>query len=109
MQLKGGVRDERSTPSDGGTRCRPRIGPADVAIWYVHGGNTKEWAHGRDEFSLHRIWGARSPENAISDRLMQKLGMVVEVRIRGRLLVSGRRRDSIVHSILEEEWAAQGQ
>lgn len=61
---------------------------------------------GFDELGLHRIWGARAPDNTISDHLMRKLGMVEEGRIRHHLHVRGHWRDSIVHSILEHEWRA---
>lgn len=59
---------------------------------------------GFDQLSLHRIWGARSPGNTVSDNLMRKLGMVIEGRIRHHLLVRNSWRDSIIHSILEDEW-----
>lgn len=58
------------------------------------------------ELGLHRLWGARSPANAVSDHLMRKLGMVEEGRIRHHLRIRGQWRDSIVHSILEDEWRA---
>ena len=61
---------------------------------------------GFDQLGLHRIWGARSPDNAVSDHLMRKLAMVVEGRIRHHLFVRGAWRDSVVHSILEDEWRA---
>lgn len=56
---------------------------------------------------LHRIWGARAPDNEVSAHVMRKLGMVEEGRIRGHLLVRGQWRDSIVHSILKDEWQAR--
>jgi [ribosomal protein S5]-alanine N-acetyltransferase len=59
---------------------------------------------GFGELGLYRIWGARSPINEASARLMGKLGMVEEGRIRGHLRVRGQWRDSIVHSILAPEW-----
>jgi Acetyltransferases, including N-acetylases of ribosomal proteins len=59
---------------------------------------------GFDELGLHRLWGARSPDNIVSDRLMRKLGMVEEGRIRDHLRIRGAWRDSVVHSILEDEW-----
>ncbi len=62
---------------------------------------------GFDKLGLHRLWGARSPDNTVSEQLMRKLSMVEEGRIRGHLLVRGAWRDSVVHSILEDEWAAQ--
>jgi ribosomal-protein-alanine N-acetyltransferase len=62
-----------------------------------------------DQLGLHRIWGARAPDNTVSDHLMRKLGMIVEGRIRHHLLVRGAWRDSVVHSILENEWRATTQ
>jgi RimJ/RimL family protein N-acetyltransferase len=59
---------------------------------------------GFEDLGLHRLWGARSPDNVVSDRLMRKLGMIEEGRIRHHLWVHGAWRDSVVHSILEEEW-----
>jgi RimJ/RimL family protein N-acetyltransferase len=61
---------------------------------------------GFDQLELHRLWGARSPANVVSDKLMRKLGMVEEGRIRHHLRIRGQWRDSIVHSILEDEWRA---
>ncbi|RKS68123.1 RimJ/RimL family protein N-acetyltransferase [Actinomadura pelletieri DSM 43383] len=61
---------------------------------------------GFEDLGLHRIWGARSPDNSTSARLMTKLGMTEEGRIRGHLRVRGAWRDSVVHSILEDEWRA---
>ncbi|WP_131736946.1 GNAT family N-acetyltransferase [Actinomadura roseirufa] len=59
---------------------------------------------GFEELGLHRLWGARSPDNTTSARLMAKLGMIEEGRIRDHLKVRGAWRDSVVHSILEAEW-----
>jgi ribosomal-protein-alanine N-acetyltransferase len=63
-----------------------------------------ELAFGR--LRLHRVWGARSPDNVASARLMTALGMAEEGRIRHHVFVRGAWRDSVVHSILEEEWLA---
>ncbi|MFC4054076.1 GNAT family N-acetyltransferase [Actinomadura syzygii] len=59
---------------------------------------------GFEELGLHRLWGARSPDNATSARVMTRLGMVEEGRIRGHIRVRGAWRDSVIHSILEHEW-----
>ncbi|GAA0955904.1 GNAT family protein [Actinocorallia libanotica] len=59
---------------------------------------------GFDELGLHRLWGARSPLNTASDRLMTRLGMVEEGTIRHHLNIRGQWRDSVVHSVLEDEW-----
>ncbi|MFD3686992.1 GNAT family N-acetyltransferase [Nocardiopsis sp. NPDC058631] len=59
---------------------------------------------GFDELGLKRIWGARSPENQASERVMLRAGMVEEGRIRRHLWTRDAWRDSIVHSILDDEW-----
>ncbi|MCW2904568.1 MAG: GCN5-related N-acetyltransferase [Streptosporangiaceae bacterium] len=59
---------------------------------------------GFEQLALHRLWGARSPANDVSGALMTKLGMIEEGRIRHHLRIRGAWRDSIVHSILENEW-----
>ncbi|XKK39668.1 GNAT family N-acetyltransferase [Nocardiopsis sp. ARC36] len=59
---------------------------------------------GFDELELKRIWGARSPENQASERVMLRAGMVEEGRIRRHLWTRNAWRDSIVHSILDDEW-----
>ncbi|MEU0239247.1 GNAT family N-acetyltransferase [Nocardiopsis sp. NPDC006198] len=58
---------------------------------------------GFDELGLKRIWGARSPENQASERVMLRTGMVEEGRIRRHLWTRNAWRDSIVHSILDDE------
>ncbi|GAA2302008.1 hypothetical protein GCM10010149_59150 [Nonomuraea roseoviolacea subsp. roseoviolacea] len=60
---------------------------------------------GFDELGLYRIWGARSPVNEASARVMSKVGMVEEGTIRGHLKLASGWRDSVVHSILRPEWA----
>ena len=57
-----------------------------------------------DGLGLHRIWGARSPLNNASARTMNSAGMIEEGRIRGHLFTRGAWRDSVVHSILSDEY-----
>jgi RimJ/RimL family protein N-acetyltransferase len=59
---------------------------------------------GFEELGLHRIWGARSPVNDASARTMHSAGMIEEGTIRGHLFTRGAWRDSIVHSILSDEY-----
>jgi len=59
---------------------------------------------GFKKLGLHRIWGARSPLNEISARTMLAVGMIEEGRIRGHLFTRGAWRDSIVYSILSDEY-----
>ncbi|MGX4695489.1 GNAT family N-acetyltransferase [Streptomyces sp. JNUCC 63] len=60
---------------------------------------------GFEDLGLHRIWGARSPLNEASAKTMTAAGMVEEGTIREHVLKAGRWRDSVVHAILEREWA----
>jgi RimJ/RimL family protein N-acetyltransferase len=53
---------------------------------------------------LYRVWGARSPLNEASSRTMQAAGMIEEGTIRGHLFTRGAWRDSVVHSILSNEY-----
>ncbi|MCX4761932.1 GNAT family N-acetyltransferase [Streptomyces sp. NBC_01275] len=61
---------------------------------------------GFDELGLHRIWGARSPFNQGSAKTMSAAGMTEEGTIREHILKAGNWRDSVVHAILDREWAA---
>ncbi|MFC3996536.1 GNAT family N-acetyltransferase [Nocardiopsis sediminis] len=56
------------------------------------------------ELELNRLWGARSPDNVASKRVMERAGMIEEGRIRRHLRTRGAWRDSVVHSILDDEW-----
>lgn len=56
------------------------------------------------DLGLHRIWGARSPKNLASAAVMLKNGMMEEGRIRDHVFTHGAWRDSVVHSILEDDW-----
>ncbi|NED81978.1 GNAT family N-acetyltransferase, partial [Streptomyces sp. SID11233] len=53
------------------------------------------------------VWGARSPANEASAATMNKAGMVEEGRIREHIQKAGQWRDSIVHAILDREWAGK--
>ncbi|WP_329604846.1 GNAT family N-acetyltransferase [Streptomyces radicis] len=61
---------------------------------------------GFDSLGPHRIWAARSPENEASRRVLDRAGLVEEGRIRHHVHVRGAWRDSIVHSIIADEWTA---
>ncbi|KIZ18042.1 GNAT family N-acetyltransferase [Streptomyces natalensis] len=61
-----------------------------------------------EELGPHRVWGARSPLNGASAKTMAAVGMMEEGIIRAHIQKAGQWRDSVVHSILEREWAARG-
>ncbi|MFI9772897.1 GNAT family N-acetyltransferase [Streptomyces sp. NPDC052415] len=59
---------------------------------------------GFEDIGLHRIWGARGPLNEASAKTMAAAGMVQEGTIRAHIQKAGRWRDSVVHSMLDDEW-----
>jgi [ribosomal protein S5]-alanine N-acetyltransferase len=54
---------------------------------------------------LHRIQAACGPKNRSSQRLLAKLGFTPEGRIRDHVFTKGAWRDSLLYSILDDEWA----
>ncbi|HBS43493.1 MAG TPA: GNAT family N-acetyltransferase, partial [Paenibacillus sp.] len=53
---------------------------------------------------LHRIFATCDPRNTGSSKVMTKVGMVMEGRIREDLLIKDGWRDSLLYSVLEHEW-----
>ena len=63
-------------------------------------------AFGFDQLGMHRIEATSHPDNVASIRVLEKIGMSIEGRIRDHLFVNGAWRDSLAFSILESEWRA---
>jgi RimJ/RimL family protein N-acetyltransferase len=61
---------------------------------------------GFEALGLHRIWAIVEPENIASARVLEKLGMQREGRLRDHRYAKGRWRDSVLYAILAPEWAA---
>ncbi|MEV0699048.1 GNAT family protein [Saccharopolyspora sp. NPDC050389] len=61
-------------------------------------------AHGFDELGLHRIYATCDPRNLGSSRVLSKIGMTHEGRLRHTALLHDGWRDSMIFSILEGEW-----
>jgi [ribosomal protein S5]-alanine N-acetyltransferase len=55
---------------------------------------------------LHRISAVHHPDNVGSGRVMQKLGMRFEGRLRDHMYSHGEWRDSLAYAILDDEWSA---
>ncbi|MFC4506971.1 MULTISPECIES: GNAT family N-acetyltransferase [Streptomyces] len=62
---------------------------------------------GFDQLGLHRIYATCDPRNLGSSRVLTKLGMTYEGRHRHTTWIRDGWRDSLVFSILEEEWRAE--
>jgi ribosomal-protein-alanine N-acetyltransferase len=56
------------------------------------------------ELGLHRVWASCDAENIASARVMEKIGMTREGRLRQDANLHGRWRDSYVYGVLEGEW-----
>ncbi len=53
---------------------------------------------------VHRVWAWCIAENAASARVLEKLGMRQEGRLREKEYFKGRWWDTLVYAILKEEW-----
>jgi len=56
------------------------------------------------DLGLHRVWGHCVADNVASWRVMEKLGMRCEGRLRENRWFKGRWWDTMVCAILEDEW-----
>ncbi|MCZ4514575.1 GNAT family protein [Streptomyces sp. ActVer] len=67
-------------------------------------------AYGFGELGLHRIHATCDPRNVGSSQVLAKLGMTHEGSLRHTQLIRDGWRDSLIFSVLEDEWssAAQG-
>ncbi|MBO1581594.1 GNAT family N-acetyltransferase [Bacillus sp. XF8] len=59
---------------------------------------------GFSELKLHRIYATCDPRNIGSSKVLEKVGMTKEGRMRENLLIKGGWRDSLLYSVLENEW-----
>jgi RimJ/RimL family protein N-acetyltransferase len=57
---------------------------------------------------LHRIWAECIADNQRSARVLEKLGMRLEGRLRENQFFKGRWWDTLVYALLAEEWTRQG-
>ncbi len=60
---------------------------------------------GLEELGLHRVWAWCIADNVGSWRVMEKLGMRREGRLRENEFYKGRWWDTLMYAILEDEWA----
>lgn len=59
---------------------------------------------GFDVLKLHRIYATCDPRNIGSSKVLEKVGMIKEGKIRDDLLIKDGWRDSLLYSVLEHEW-----
>ncbi len=61
------------------------------------------------ELKLHRIWSWCIAENAASARVLEKVGMRLEGRLRENEYFKGRYWDTLMFGLLDFEWQASGE
>lgn len=61
-----------------------------------------DWAFG--PLGLHRVTAAIGPDNAASHALVKRLGFRLEGVLRDHVHTNGAWRDSVLYSVLENEW-----
>jgi RimJ/RimL family protein N-acetyltransferase len=61
---------------------------------------------GFEHLKLHRVWATCDPGNAGSIRVLEKIGMQREGRMREHEFIKGRWRDSLLFAILDRDWNA---
>ncbi|ANU09487.1 GNAT family N-acetyltransferase [Planococcus antarcticus DSM 14505] len=59
---------------------------------------------GFEENRLHRIWASCDPQNLGSQKILEKVGMIKEGLLRKNLRMKDGWRDSLLYSILGDEW-----
>ena len=60
--------------------------------------------YGFSKLKLHRIFATCDPRNKGSSKVLEKVGMTLEGRIREDLFIKDGWRDSLLYSVLEHEW-----
>lgn len=60
--------------------------------------------YGFNDLNLHRIYATCDPRNIGSSKVLEKVGMIKEGKMREDLLLKDGWRDSLLYSILEHEW-----
>ncbi|WP_030398441.1 GNAT family N-acetyltransferase [Kitasatospora purpeofusca] len=64
---------------------------------------------GFEELGLHRVSAAIGPDNAASIAVVERLGFSREGVLRDHVFTNNAWRDSVLYSLLADEWSAQAQ
>lgn len=57
-----------------------------------------------EQLGMHRIFATCDPKNIASFSVLEKAGFQSEGRIRDHLRINGGWRDSLIYSMLRDEW-----
>jgi ribosomal-protein-alanine N-acetyltransferase len=80
------------------------IAPTHWGLGYATEAARAMVSFGFEELGLHRIWGYTVAENVTSRRVMEKLGMAYEGRLRENERFKDRWWDTVICGILAREW-----
>jgi ribosomal-protein-alanine N-acetyltransferase len=97
-----------------------RLGPTGVRAAHLgYAIAADHWGHGYatdacrtmlrfafETLELHRVSAAIGPENLASIAVVKRLGFTYEGRIRHHVFTNGAWRDSLLYSLLTDEWSA---
>jgi RimJ/RimL family protein N-acetyltransferase len=98
-----------------------RLGPTGVQAAHLgYAIAADHWGHGYatdacrtmlrfafETLDLHRVSAAIGPENLASIAVVKRLGFTYEGRIRHHVFTNGDWRDSLLYSLLADEWAGR--
>ncbi|ANU26983.1 GNAT family N-acetyltransferase [Planococcus versutus] len=72
--------------------------------YYTQEANQAVLNYAFSELDLHRIGAVTFPENTASNQLLEKLGFILEGRLRGYLHQRNQSHDAYIFSLLKTEW-----
>jgi RimJ/RimL family protein N-acetyltransferase len=91
------------------------VSEVQASIGYIL--NRRYWSHGYAteaakalvdylfrELGVHRVFASCDPENHASIRVLEKVGMSLEGRLRENMNIRGEYRDSLIFGLLIDEW-----
>jgi RimJ/RimL family protein N-acetyltransferase len=80
------------------------LAPSCWAQGYAQEAMNAVFRFGFGELKLHRLWAQCIADNEAAVRLVERLGMTREGRLRETTRIAGRWHDSFVYGLLAHEW-----
>jgi RimJ/RimL family protein N-acetyltransferase len=105
-QLIGNVGIRRKNADDWEADIGYELAPEHWGRGYATEAARAILAFGFDDLKLHRVWAWCIAENTASVRVLEKIGMRLEGRLRENEWIKNRWYDSLVYAILDREWQA---
>ena len=103
-QLIGNCGIRMKTPGAQEADIGYELNPRYWGIGYATEAASELLAFGFRDLELHRIWAWCIAENAASARVLEKIGMRQEGRLREQEWMQGRWWDTLLYAMLDHEW-----